>query len=182
MKKVLMFAFAMLISVAFVTSVFAQTQPADDKNLPGKGPAGSAPAKPGPKVEKVKGTKYAGNVTKVDGGMVTVKGKKDEKTFDVGAAKFKGYKDAAGIKVGDKVGVIYNMDGDKAVAAAFAKAPTPPKATPADAPAPGTGPAGAARPDTQKVPGPAKATPGGKPGQSADQPAPGQGPGGAQRP
>jgi hypothetical protein len=179
MKKVLMFALALVISVAFVSTVFAQTQPADDKSLPGKGPAGAAPAKPGPKVEMPKGTKYAGQVTKVEGSMVTVKGKKDEKTFDVANAKFKGYKAAEDIKVGDKVGVIFNMADGKAVAAAVAKAAAPPKATYADQPAPGAGPGGAQRPDTQKVPGPAKASPPGKPLPSADQPAPGQGPAGA---
>jgi len=176
MKKVFMFALALLISVAFVTTVFAQA-PADDKNVPGKGPAGSAPAKPG---AKVPGKAYSGAVTKVDGAMVTVKAKKDEKTFDVTKATFKGYKAAADIKVGDKVGLRYQMDGDKAMALSVAKVMKPAQASsPADQPTPGSGPGGAQRPDTMKTPGPAKASPAGKPSPSADQPAPGQGPAGA---
>ncbi len=180
MKKVLMLAFALVISVAFVSSVFAQA----DQPPPGKGPGGvpgSALPKPDKPEPKVKGTKYAGEVTKVDGMMVTVKGKKDEKTFDISKAKFKGYKAGADVKVGDRVGVVFTEADGKAMAGAFAKAPKPPKATPADQPAPGAGPGGAQRPDTQQVPGPAKATPPGKPLPSADQPAPGQGPAGAPR-
>lgn len=153
MKKALVVMLAVLISVAFVTTVFAQK----DEPKPGAGPAGAASAPKGEKVEKadkadkakVATMKYAGAVEKVDGMMVTVKGKKDSKTFDVTNAKFKGYKDAAAIKAGDKVGVTYEMAADKAMAKMFAKMPgaakadKAPTALPADQPAPGKGPGSA---------------------------------------
>lgn len=133
MKKVLMIALAVLISVAFVTSVFA----AGEKPVETKKPV--ATEKPEVKVEKpvvpekptkpvkVKVMKYSGEVAKVDGMVVVVKGKKDEKTFDVSQAKFKGYKDATEIKGGDKVKVTYTEADGKAMAKTFAKSAAPKK-------------------------------------------------------
>jgi hypothetical protein len=166
-KKTFVIVIALLFAVVLMTPAMAQDKsPAAAGVTPAaKGPApkaspgvstADAPAPqagPGgaPKVGESLGKKtmkYAGEVSKVDAAMVTVKGKKDEKTFDVSKAKFKGYKDAAEIKAGDKVAVAYTKAGDKLMADGFAKAgakvkkEAPAKGT-ADAPAPGTGPAGA---------------------------------------
>jgi hypothetical protein len=166
MKKTFVIVIALLFAVVLMTPAIAQDKsPASAGATPAvKGAAKASPgvstadapapqAGPGgaPKVGEPLGKKtlkYAGEVAKVDAAMVTVKGKKDEKTFDVSKAKFKGYKDAAEIKAGDKVAVAYTKDGDKLMADGFAKAgakvkkEAPAKGT-ADAPAPGTGPAGA---------------------------------------
>jgi hypothetical protein len=94
MKKVLMFALAVWISVAFVTAVFAQA--------PAEKPA---PEKMMEKKEmKPKMMSFSGEVTNMDmmAKMMTVKGKKGEMTFDMTGAKMKGE-----MKAGDKVTVKY---------------------------------------------------------------------------
>ncbi|MCX7966565.1 MAG: hypothetical protein N2596_08070, partial [Syntrophorhabdaceae bacterium] len=48
-----------------------------------------------------------GIVEKVDGQLLTFKTQKGILTFDISSAKFKGYKSAADIKVGDKVSATY---------------------------------------------------------------------------
>ena len=123
MKKGLMIVLALLISVAFVTTVFAQPKPADkpaDKPAVEK-PAAAAEKPAVVKPAKVKTMKFAGETTKVEGTMVTVKAKKAEKTFDVSAAKFTGYKDATEIKAGDKALVTYTEADGKATAKTFKK-------------------------------------------------------------
>ena len=116
MKKVCIFVLALLVSVSFVTTVFAQAKPAD-------APAAAAEQAAAEKAPKAKPTmRFAGVVEKADGAMVTVKGKKETKTFDVAGAKFIEYKDAAEIKAGDRVGVLYEEADGKTVARGFAKA------------------------------------------------------------
>ena len=129
MKKALMIVLALLISVAFVTTVFAQAKPAEKPAAAAEKPAAAAekPAKAADKPAaekpaKVKVQKFAGDVAKVEGTMVSVKTKKAEKTFDVSAAKFEGYKDAAEVKAGDKVLVTYTEADGKAMAKTFKKA------------------------------------------------------------
>jgi hypothetical protein len=141
MKKYLMIALAVLISVAFVTTVFAQG-PTDT--------AGST-EKSVKKVEKkvapkAKTPQYTGEVTAMDATAktLTVKGKTDEKTFDVANVKMK--KEP---KAGDKVTVKYAEKDGKMVAKSVTieksakKAPAPKKeeVKPAPAPAPAAAPA-----------------------------------------
>ena len=126
-----MIVLALLISVAFVTTVFAQAKPAEKPAAAvAEKPAAAAAEKPAKaadkpaaeKPAKVKVQKFAGDVAKVEGTMVSVKTKKAEKTFDVSAAKFEGYKDAAEVKAGDKVLVTYTEADGKAMAKTFKKA------------------------------------------------------------
>ena len=96
MKKVLMFALAVWISVAFVTAVFAQTpaeKPAPEKMMMEK-----------KEMKAPKMMSFSGEVTNMDmmAKMMTVKGKKGEMTFDMTGAKMKGE-----MKAGDKVTVKY---------------------------------------------------------------------------
>ena len=106
MKKFLMISLAVLISVAFVTTVFAQ------------GPTDKAPTSE-KKIEKkvvapkAKTPQYTGEVTAMDGAAktLTVKGKTDEKTFDVANVKMK--KEP---KAGDKVMVKYTEKDGKMIA------------------------------------------------------------------
>jgi hypothetical protein len=170
MKQTLMIAVALLVAVAFMTPAIAQDPGGKVGAAAGSGTA-PVPAGPGAKIVpptnvsadqsgtgggstpqagvpsgKKASPKYAGAVTKVEGAMVTVKGKKDEKTFDVSKAKFTGYKDAAEIKAGDKVNVVYKKAGDKLMAEGFGKAAAekaPVPAFGADQPPPGEGPGGA---------------------------------------
>ena len=132
MKRFFMIALALLISVAFVTTVFAQVKPVEKPAAATDKPAAEKPAaekaekpkaeKKAEKPAKPKMAKFRGEVAKVEGAVVAVKGKKDEKTFDVSKAKFMGYKDAAEIKAGDKVFVTYAEEDGKAMAKTFAKA------------------------------------------------------------
>ena len=149
MKRAFVIVLALLISVALVTTVFAQR----DEAKPGAGPA-SAPTTPtGPGTAKAKVMKFAGTVDVVDGMMVMVKGKKSIKTFDVTNATFKGFKDATAIKTGNKVSVTYEMAADVAMATKVTKIQSPAKAKPRatvtpmgssdDQSRPGAGPAGA---------------------------------------
>jgi uncharacterized alpha/beta hydrolase family protein len=111
MKKVFMVVLAVLISVAFVTSVFAQA-PAPAK--PADKPAAEKPAAPADKAPapekkapaekkaaapKAKVHQYTGEVVSMDAAAKTavVKGKKGDMTFDVATAKMKGE-----AKAGDK--------------------------------------------------------------------------------
>jgi hypothetical protein len=131
MRKVFMAVFALLISVAFVSAVFAQVKPeAKPAGAPEKAPAAEkpvgvpdkpegtpAPDKPKPK-PKPKGV-FMGAVTSVNAStkMVTVKsnsgtpGEIGDVTFDLTNAKLKGYKGIGDIKAGDKVSVKYTKDG-----------------------------------------------------------------------
>jgi len=125
MKKALMIALALLISVAFVTTVFAQAKPAEkpaaapEKAAPAKAdkPAKAAPA-------KAKVMKFAGEVVSVDAAAKTfvAKSKKGEMTFDAANAKFAKGTKFEDMKAGDKVAVKYEEKDGKNVASAIAKA------------------------------------------------------------
>ena len=134
MKKVLLLVFALLITVSFVTSGFAQEKakvpekPAAAPEKPAAAPekpAVAAPEKPAAPEKKEAAEKpapakpkpkpgFAGEITRADAAanLFTVKGKKETVTFDFSGAKFKGYKSADEIKVGDKVVVLYNKKGE----------------------------------------------------------------------
>jgi len=121
MKKVFMIALAILISVAFVTTVFAQAPkdapkpPADDK--PAKAEKAEKPA-------KVKAKTFTGGAVKADAAAFVAKDKKGEMTFDVSGVK--GYK-AEDYAAGDKVVVKYAEKDGKMMASAIKKAKAPAK-------------------------------------------------------
>jgi Cu/Ag efflux protein CusF len=107
MKRALLVLLVLLISAAFVTTVFAQT-----------------PAKQAPATEKAPAVhKMAGEVLAVDAAakMLSVKGAKAEMKFDVASAKWTGYKTMDEVKAGDKVSVKYVEKDGKMVATAIAK-------------------------------------------------------------
>lgn len=126
MKKVLMIVLAVLISVAFVTTVFAQTatdkaatkaaaekaaKPAAEKAA---GPAAEKAVKAAEKTEaKPKVHQFTGEVTAIDAVAKTLTSKKgkDEKAFDIASATMK-----AEAKVGDKVLVKYTEKDGKNIA------------------------------------------------------------------
>jgi microtubule-associated protein 1 len=122
MKRFLMFALSALISVAFVTGVFAQAPAAPkatsapEKAAPALEKAAAPAPTPEKKVEKKEPAKvhqYSGEVTAMDATAktLTIKGKSGDKTFDVTDVKMK--KEA---KAGDKVMVKYTEKDGKMVA------------------------------------------------------------------
>jgi hypothetical protein len=158
MKKVLLVVLALLISVAFVTTVFAQgtkvgteTKPAEKGPAPKDTGAPSAvKADPAVAAGAAKAKMFKGEVVKFDEAAKTlvVKDKKGEKTFDVSMAK-----NMPALKAGDKVSLNYIEKDGKLMAGNFQKAgakapakteaapistgaPTPPPGKPAPAPAP----------------------------------------------
>ena len=113
MKKVLMIALTVMISVAFVTVVFAQAPAGTPEKKTTTTTTTSTPEKKETttKETKSKAMMFAGEVTNMDTAAKTmaVKGKKGDMTFDVSGAKMK---DEA--KAGDKVTVKYTeKDGKK---------------------------------------------------------------------
>ena len=164
MKKVLLVVFALIISVAFVSAVYAQESKAVSSGASATGQP-QKPMTPGPKdtgapsVTKegpavsagaAKAKMFKGEVVKFDEAAKTlvVKDKKGEKTFDVSLAK-----NMPALKAGDKVSFNYIEKDGKLMAGNFYKkgtkapakteaapisagAPTPPPAKPAPAPAP----------------------------------------------
>lgn len=144
MKKVLLVAFVLLISVAFVTTVFAQVKP---EAKPAEKPAPAPEKAPAPAPEKAKEAPkpkpagFVGKVEVVDGKMMMVKSKKETVGFDVSKPSFKGYKAIGDVKVGDTVAAKHTKDGVMITKIAGAKPEKPakekPKAEkkPAEAPA-----------------------------------------------
>ena len=114
MKKVLMMALTVLISVAFVTVAFAQA-PAGTPEKKTTTTTTTTPEKKETttKTTKSKGMMFTGEVTNMDmaAKMMTVKGKKGDMTFDVSSAKMKGE-----AKAGDKVTVKYMEKDGKMMA------------------------------------------------------------------
>ncbi len=139
MKKVLLFALVLLIGIAFVSTGFTAEEkkpaPAPEKKAPAPAPEKKAPekAKPAEKAEPAKEEKpaadaakpaaekpkpkpvagFVGKVTVTDSVFksVSVQRAKDVVTFDVSDAKFKGYKSADDITVGDKIAMKYDKKG-----------------------------------------------------------------------
>lgn len=120
MKRFLIVVFALFLCLTISVPCMAQAKPAaPEKAAPEKAqaPAPEKAAKPeAPKpeppkeAEKPKPKTYpgiVGTVEKVDGQLMTFKTQKGILTFDISSAKFKGYKSAADIKVGDKVSATY---------------------------------------------------------------------------
>jgi len=100
MKKALLVVLALLISVAFVTTVFAEKYEKETKTTTTT-------------TTKAKGMKFKGEVTAVDmaAKTMTVKGNDGDKTFDVTDAKMKGE-----AKAGDMVTVKYMEKDGKMMA------------------------------------------------------------------
>jgi Cu/Ag efflux protein CusF len=165
MKKVLLVVLALLISVAFVTTVFAQGTKVGTETKPAeKGPAPKdtgAPSvtKAGPAVSAgaAKPLMFKGAIVSMDDAAKTivVKDKKGEKTFDISMAK-----NMPKVKAGDQVSFNYVEKDGKLMAGNFykkgAKAPAKTEAT---AISTGAQAAGEAKPAPAKpapAPAPAK--------------------------
>ncbi|HOJ42880.1 MAG TPA: hypothetical protein PLW88_02615 [Syntrophorhabdaceae bacterium] len=115
MRRFVIVVLALFICLAISVPGIAQTKPgATEKATPKVEP--TAPEKPAkPEAAKPEATKEAekpkpkpvsgivGIVESVDAGLLTIKSSKGILTFDISNAKFKGYKNAGDIKVGDKV-------------------------------------------------------------------------------
>ncbi len=99
MKKVVLVISILVCLVAFTVDVFP----------------GTPPPKP-PKVMKVE--RFTGRVTSVNVSdmAIVAESKKSGMTFEVGAAKFKGYSSIGNIREGDRVTVQYVMKEGKAIA------------------------------------------------------------------
>jgi len=179
MKKVILIALVLLVSVAFVTTVFAQEKakaaPEKAKAAPAKPAVApektAAPEKAAPAPEKAKPKAkipgFVGIVANVDTAAKTIVVKDKEKvvTFDVSNPKFKGYKNLNEVKVGDKVAVAYTKDGTKVtkiagkptVAKKAAPKPKKEKAPKVEAAKPEAKPAAPAKPaEPAKKPAPPK--------------------------
>jgi len=113
MKKIIMVVLAALISVAFVTTVFAGAKPAD------KPVAAASEKSPAPEKKAAPKSKtFKGEFVSMDAAArtIVVKDEKGEMTFDIA-----GVKKVAEFKAGDKVMVAYTEKDGKMVAKAVAK-------------------------------------------------------------
>jgi hypothetical protein len=127
MKKLLFVALVLLISIAFVSTGFAQPKAAPEK----------APARekaPAPKKHtakpKAEAPGFVGKVAMIDATMIAVKGKKATVTFDARNPKLKGYKAIGDVMVGDTVTAKYTKDGVIITKIAGAKPEKPAKEKP----------------------------------------------------
>jgi len=116
MKKALLVGLAVLISVAFMTTVFAQTTEKKETTTT----TTTTPEKKEivTKTTRTKDMMFTGKVTNMDMAekMMTVKGKKAEMTFDVSGAKMKGE-----AKAGDMVTVKYREKDGKMMASSVTR-------------------------------------------------------------
>ncbi len=121
MKKFLIVALALLISIAFVPTGFAQPKAAPEKTPPPKKqalkPRADAPG-------------FVGKVTMIDATMIAVRGKKATVTFDARNPKLKGYKAIGDVMVGDTVTAKYTKDSVMITKIAGAKLEKPAKEKP----------------------------------------------------
>ena len=125
MKKIILLI-ALITLVAFVSGAMAQqkTTPAPTKAAPAPAvtPTPAAPPAIKAKAAPVKKEKFSGVIEKIDemGKAITVKGKKDEKTFatddQVKITKGKETLSFADLKKEMNVSVEYKKDGDKLIA------------------------------------------------------------------
>jgi hypothetical protein len=123
MKKALMIALMLLISVAFVTTVLAQPKPAEKPAAATPAPAPEkAKAEKAEKPAKAKMMTFKGEVVKYDEAAKTLvaKDKKGEATFDVA-----GVKKMPAVKDGGAVTVKYAEKDGKKVASSVAAAKAP---------------------------------------------------------
>jgi hypothetical protein len=121
MKKFLMVALVMLISIAFVPTGFAQPKVAPEKT--------PAPKKQASK-PRAEAPGFVGKVAMIDATMIVVKGKKATVTFDAKNPKLKGYKAIGDVMVGDTVTAKYTKDGVMITKIAGAKPEKPAKEKP----------------------------------------------------
>jgi hypothetical protein len=121
MKKFLIVVLALLISIAFVPTGFAQP-----KAVPEKAPAPKKhTAKP-----RAEAPGFVGKVAMIDATMIAVRGKKATVTFDAKNPKLKGYKAIGDVMVGDTVTAKYTKDGVMITKIAGAKPEKPAKEKP----------------------------------------------------
>ena len=110
MKKLLMAALVLLISIAFLPTGCARS-----KEAPEKAPAKEAPEKVAPKEPaakpKPKVSGFVGKVTMIDASLIQVKGKKGSVTFDASNPEFRGYRAIGDVMAGDTVAAKYTKDG-----------------------------------------------------------------------
>ena len=131
MKKALLIVLAVLISVVFMTTVFAQEKKVEPKK---DAPAAAEAKKEAPKAEEFKGDFVSADAKAK---TLVAKDEKGEVTFNVNKiAKF---------AAGDKIVVKYTEKDGKKVASSVKKAPAekkvePKKDAPAAAPAPAPAP------------------------------------------
>ena len=113
MKKVLMLALAVLISVAFVSVTFAQAPAGTTEKKTTTTTTTPEKKETTTTTTKTKAMTFKGKVTNMDTAvkMMTVNGKKGDMTFDVSTAKMK-----VEPKAGDKVKVKYMEKDGKMVA------------------------------------------------------------------
>jgi hypothetical protein len=121
MKKLLMVALVLLISIAFVSTGFAQPKAAPEKTPSPKKQA----SKP-----RAEDSGFMGKVAMIDATMIAVKGKKATVTFDARNPKLKGYKAIGDVMVGDTVTAKYTKDGVMITKVAGAKPEKPAKEKP----------------------------------------------------
>jgi hypothetical protein len=121
MKKLLMVALVLLISIAFVSTGFAQPKAAPEKTPSPKKQA----SKP-----RAEDSGFMGKVAMIDATMIAVKGKKATVTFDARNPKLKGYKAIGDVMVGDTVTAKYTKDSVMITKAAGAKPEKPAKEKP----------------------------------------------------
>ena len=126
-QKLLTAALILLITIAFVSTGFAQPKATSEK-------APSPEKAPAPKKQAAKPNAdapgFVGKVVMVDATMITVKGKKATVTFDTRNPKLKGYKAIGDVMVGDTVVAKYTKNGVMITQIARAKAEKQAKETP----------------------------------------------------
>ena len=105
MKKLLMAAFVLVISIAFVSTGYAWS-----KEAPEKAPEKVAPKEPAAK-PKPKVSGFVGKVTMIDASLIQVKGKKGSVTFDASNPEVRGYRAIGDVMAGDTVAAKYTKDG-----------------------------------------------------------------------
>jgi hypothetical protein len=121
MKKFLIAALALLMSIAFVPTGFAQPKAAPEKTpAPKKQASKPRAGAPG----------FVGKVAMIDATMIAVRGKKATVTFDARNPKLKGYKAIGDVMVGDTVTAKYTKDGVMITKIAGAKPEKPAKEKP----------------------------------------------------
>jgi hypothetical protein len=122
MKKILLVALVLLISIAFVSPCFARSKPPPEKAIqekmalektlaPEKAPAVEKVSAPKKRTAKPKVPGFVGTVTKVDASLIDVWGKKAEVAFDTSNPELKGYETIGDVMVGDIVAAEYTKDG-----------------------------------------------------------------------
>ncbi len=118
MKKALMIVLAILISVAFVTTVLAQEKKAAAPDKPAVATDKPVKEKAVDKAKKAGAKKFAGDFVSMDEAAKTIVVKGEtEMTFDVSKVK-----KMAKFAAGDKVNVVYVEKDGKNIAKAVAKA------------------------------------------------------------